>query len=66
MSEWQDISRQLQATPGVEELEVAGLSARGARVTLRYAEGAEGLSMGLAQQGLSLRNSGGNWVLGLQ
>ncbi len=37
MGEWQDISRQLGATPGVEELEVAGLSARGARVTLRYA-----------------------------
>ena len=44
MSEWQDISRKLGATPGVEELEVAGLSARGARVTLRYAEGAEQLA----------------------
>ena len=66
MSEWQDISRKLSATPGVEELEVAGLSARGARVTLRYAEGAERLADALAQQGLSLRNTGGNWVLGLQ
>jgi hypothetical protein len=63
MSEWQDISRKLGATPGVEELEVAGLSARGARVTLRYAEGAERLADALAQQGLSLRNTGGNWVL---
>ena len=58
MSEWQDISRKLGATPGVEELEVAGLSARGARVTLRYAEGAERLADALAQQGLSLRNAG--------
>ena len=66
MSEWQDISRKLSATPGIEELEVAGLSARGARVTLRYAEGAERLADALAQQGLSLRNAGGNWVLGLQ
>ena len=66
MSEWQDISRKLSATPGVEELEVAGLSARGARVTLRYAEGAERLADALAEQGLSLRNTGGNWVLGLQ
>src|SRR5262249_32084686 len=41
MGEWQDISRKLGATPGVEELDVAGLSARGARVTLRYAGGAE-------------------------
>lgn len=66
MSEWQDISRRLGATPGVEELEVAGLSARGARVTLRYAEGAERLAEALARQGLSLRNAGGNWVLSAQ
>jgi hypothetical protein len=66
MSEWQDISRRLGATPGVEELEVAGLSARGARVTLRYAQGAEQLVHALARQGLSLRDVGGNWVLALQ
>jgi hypothetical protein len=66
MTEWQDISRKLSATRGVEELEVAGLSARGARVTLRYAEGAEQLAEALARQGLSLRNAGGNWVLSLQ
>jgi Uncharacterized protein conserved in bacteria (DUF2066) len=66
MSEWQDISRKLAATPGVEELEVAGLSARGARVTLRYAAGAERLADALASQGLSLRNAGGTWVLSQQ
>jgi len=66
MSEWQDIGRRLAATPGVEGLEVAGLSARGARLTLRYAEGAERLAEALAQQGLSLRNAGGSWVLSLQ
>jgi hypothetical protein len=66
MSEWQDISRKLASTPGIEELEVAGLSARGARVTLRYADGAERLAGALAQQGLSMRNAGGNWVLSLQ
>jgi hypothetical protein len=66
MSEWQDISRKLAATPGVEELEVAGLSARGARVTLRYAEGAERLAEVLARQGLSLRNTGGSWMLSPQ
>lgn len=66
MAEWQDISRKLSATPGVEELDVAGLSARGARVTLRYAPGAERLAEELAQQGLSLRSDGGNWVLSRQ
>ena len=65
MAEWQEISRKLSATQGVEELEVAGLSARGARVTLRYADGAQQLADDLARQGLNLRNTGGNWVLSL-
>jgi hypothetical protein len=66
MAEWQDISRRLGGTPGVAELDVAGLSARGARVTLRYDQGPEHLADALAQQGLSLRNVGGGWVLRLQ
>jgi hypothetical protein len=66
MSEWQDISRRLSATPGIEQLEVAGLSARGARVTLRYAGGTERLTDALANQGLALRNTGGNWIISAQ
>jgi hypothetical protein len=66
MSEWQEISRKLGAIPGVEELEVAGLSARGARVTLRFMEGGERLADELAGRGLVLRNSGGNWVLSVR
>jgi hypothetical protein len=66
MAEWQDISRRLSGTPGVEELDVAGLSARGARVTLRYADGGERLAEELAQRGLALRRSGGSWVLSAQ
>jgi hypothetical protein len=66
MSEWQEISRKLAAIPGVEELEVAGLSARGARVTLRFREGGERLADELAGQGLFLRNNGGSWVLSVR
>ena len=66
MPEWQDISRKLSNTPGVEELEVAGLSARGARVTFRYAQGAQQLAAELARQGLNLRNNGANWTLSLR
>jgi hypothetical protein len=65
MGEWQEISRRLAQTPGIEELEVAGLSARGARVTLRFADGPERLAEALAGQGLSLRNSDGGWRLHL-
>ena len=66
MAEWQDISRKLGATNGVEELDVAGLSARGARVTLRYSGGAQQLAAELAGKGLMLRSSGGNWLLSLR
>lgn len=66
MSEWQDISRRLGATPGVQGLDVAGLSARNARVTLRYARGAQELAAVLDGQGLSLRSDGGNWILQLR
>jgi hypothetical protein len=66
MQEWQDISRKLSGTPGVEELEVAGLSARGARVTLRYAQGAQQLAAELARRGLSMRSNGPNWTLSLR
>lgn len=66
MQEWQAISRKLAAVPGVQDLDVVGLSARGARVTLRYAGGPEGLAAALEEQGLALRNSGGAWVLSAQ
>jgi hypothetical protein len=63
MAQWQDIVRKLGATPGVEELDVAGLSARSARVTLRYGGGARRLADVLARQGLDLRSVGGSWHL---
>jgi hypothetical protein len=65
MTEWQDIRRKLGATPGVEELDVE-LSPRRARVTLRYAEGAQRLAEEFARRGLSLRRAGENWVLSLR
>lgn len=63
MNEWQDIVRKLNAVSGIQNLDVAGLSARGARVTFRYPAGTDNLTDALDEQGLSLRNSGGAWVL---
>lgn len=58
MAEWQEISRQLTHTPHVADVEVLGLSARGARVSLNYPGGAQNLAQALAQQGLVLENTG--------
>lgn len=63
MAEWQQISRQLSQTPEISDLDVEGLSARGARILLRYPGGPQALALTLAQQGLILRQAGGGWVL---
>lgn len=56
MGEWQQISQRLTATPGVDNVEVEGLSARGARIALSYPGGPDALARALSAQGLSLRN----------
>ncbi|MFM9943333.1 MAG: DUF2066 domain-containing protein [Hyphomicrobiaceae bacterium] len=63
MAEWQQISRALSQTPEITDLDVEGLSARGARILLTYPGGASALALTLAQQGLILRQAGGGWVL---
>lgn len=63
MGEWQQISQRLASTPGVDNLEVEGLSARGARIALSFPGGADGLARALASQGLSLRNGPDGLVL---
>lgn len=63
MGEWTDISRKLAAVPGIDGLDVLGLSARGARVTFRYPDGPGPLAQVLAAQGLTLRQGGNGWTL---
>jgi hypothetical protein len=63
MDEWQEISRQLAHTPEVAGLEVLGLSARRARVSLSYPGGPQNLALALAQQGLILESTREGWLL---
>lgn len=63
MEEWQEISRQLAHTPEVASLEVLGLSARRARVSLSYPGGPQSLALALAQQGLILESTREGWML---
>ena len=63
MGEWQRISRQLSETPEISDLDVEGLSTRGARLSLRYPGGPQNLALALAQQGLILRNGDNGWIL---
>lgn len=56
MGEWQQISQRLSATPGVDNLEVEGLSARSARIALSFPGSPDDLARALSAQGLSVRN----------
>lgn len=63
IAEWEQISRKVVGVPGVTDMDVEGLSARSARIALRYPGGAQALGPALAQQGLNLRSAGSGWVL---
>lgn len=63
MDEWQSISQRLASTPGVGNLEVEGLSARGARIALSFPGSPDDLSRALAAQGLSLRGGPDGLIL---
>jgi len=63
MPAWTDISRRLARVPGVEDLDVAGLSGRSARVSLRYPGGIEALAAQVPQHGLVLQRGDRGWVM---
>jgi hypothetical protein len=63
MSEWQQISQRLASTPGVDNLEVEGLSARSARIALSFPGSPDDLARALSAQGLSLRSGPDGLIL---
>ncbi|MCB1546565.1 MAG: DUF2066 domain-containing protein [Hyphomicrobiaceae bacterium] len=65
-ADWQRMQDMLLQTPGVADLEIDALSARGASVRLSFPGGAGPLALTLAQQGIYLRNVGGQWILRAQ
>ncbi len=63
MSEWQDLSRRLARVPGVENVDVAGLSGRTARLIVNYRGSIEDLAAEVPRHGLVLRQGSNGWVL---
>jgi len=61
--QWHDMRTKIAGTAGVEQMEIGGMSARGATVSLMYPGGAEQLARGLERKGLFLRRAGGGWQL---
>lgn len=59
MRQWQGMREQLAQVPGLEDMEIGGLSARSADVEARFPGGAEALAAALANMGLDARPIGG-------
>lgn len=60
---WQQIRRKLADVPGLEDINIERLSARGAEVTCQFPGGGEALRAQLAALGMRLQPEGGSWVL---
>lgn len=66
LEEWQQIRQRLAQTPGIENLQIGQLSARGAEVSFGFAGSIDSLRPTLAAQGLAIEELGGQWLLRLQ
>lgn len=62
-AQWNEMRRQLLETPGVASVDIGSLTARSARITLRYPGGGDRLSQTLSAQGLDLRSAATGWSL---
>lgn len=59
LQQWNQVHRQIAQVPGIQNLQIGGLSARAADVAAQYPGGAEALAGALAAQGLDVRQNGG-------
>ncbi len=59
MRQWQDMRNQIAQVPGLENMDVGGLSARSADLEAQYPGGAEALASALSRIGLDARPIGG-------
>lgn len=62
-AEWYRLQQTISGRPGVQDFQVGAVSARRAEVSLRFPGGGQQLANGLARDGISLTNNGGQWVL---
>ena len=63
LQQWQALRARLAALPGVSEIEIEALNARGALLSLYFAGTGEQLADMLARDGMVLANAGDHWVL---
>jgi hypothetical protein len=60
---WQAMRQRLEQIPGVQALQINGLNARGANVTIDFPGGVSRLAQAAQSQGLAVEERGGVWVI---
>jgi len=63
LAQWQALRARLAGLPGVGQIDIEALNARGALISLYYAGSGEQLADVLARDGMALANAGDHWVL---
>lgn len=63
LQQWQMIRQKLNDIPGIGDIEVGSLSARGAEITLNFPGGAERFGHQVSSHDLILENLDGAWIL---
>lgn len=63
LGEWQALRARLSRVPGIGDIEIQALNARGALLSIYYSGLAEDLAAALASEGMVLSNAGDYWLL---
>lgn len=63
LQEWSDLRQTISGTPGVQDVQIGGLSPRGADIALRFPGGAAALADQLRAQGLAMQGASGLWTV---
>lgn len=60
---WQAMRKRLQQIPGVQSVDIKGINARGANLTIDFPGGVSRLAQAAQSQGLAVEERGGVWVI---
>ena len=63
LKQWQDMRGRLQKIPGLQNIDIKALNARGAVISVEFAGGASRLTQAAQSQGLAINQRGGDLLL---
>ena len=65
-NQWRDLRTRFLETPGIEDVEIASISAQNAEISFAYGQGIGELRSELARSGIALGDVGGTLVMRIE